>query len=373
MPATAVRRTSGTPRGGGACTGEAAYSAVVHIDFVSDNASGLCPEALDAFVAAHDGRAAPYGGDDETAGAAAALAEVLEAEVEVFLVATGTAANTLGVASLTRPWQRILCEEFAHLATDESTAPERVTGCRVTTVPAGGRKLTPADLEARHAALADRGVHSVAPGVVSISNATELGEVYAPDEVAALADTAHELGYRVHVDGARFANAVASLGCAPRALTTDAGVDVLSFGGTKNGLALGEAVVLLPGPWQQSAAAAMPMLRKSHGHLLSKHRYLAAPFAAVLADGAWLRHAAHANAMARRLSQGLAALDSPPRFPTQANGVFVDLAPAVAARLQAAGWAFHHLGHPQWRLARLMTSFDTEAARVDRLLADAAG
>ena len=343
------------------------------IEFVSDNASGLCPEALDAFVAAHDGRAAPYGSDEQTAEATAAFADVLEADVEVFLVATGTAANTLALASLTRPWQRILCEEFAHLATDESTAPERITGCRVTTVPADGRKLTPDDVERRHASLSDRGVHSVAPGVVSISNATEFGEVYTPVEVAALANTAHELGYRFHVDGARFANAVAALGCTPRELTGEAGVDAMSFGGTKNGLAMGEAVVLFPGPSQPTAAAALPMLRKSHGHLLSKHRYLAAPFAAVLADGAWLRHAAHANAMARRLSDGLAALESPPRFATQANGVFVELDRLVESRLRRAGWAFHHLGHPQWNLARFMTSFDTEVEQVDRLLADAAG
>ena len=343
------------------------------IDFVSDNASGLCPEALDAFVAAHGGRAAPYGADEETSRAVRAFAEVFDAEVEVFFVATGTAANTLAIASLTRPWQRILCEEFAHLATDESTAPERLTGCRVTTVPAQGRKLSPDHLEQREAALSDRGVHSVAPGVVSISNPTELGEVYTPAEVVALAQAAHALGYRLHVDGARFANAVAALGCAPRELTVDAGVDAMSFGGTKNGLAMGEAVVLFPGRWQQEAAALLPSLRKSHGHLLSKHRYVAAPFAAVLADGAWLRHAAHANAMAGRLSGGLGDLGCPPGVPTDANGVFVDLEASVEARLREAGWVFHHLGHPQWRLARFMTSFDTQAGRVDELLTDAAG
>ncbi len=345
----------------------------MRIDFVSDNASGLCPEALDAVAGVRGGRAAPYGADGATAEVAAAFADVFEDDVEVFLVATGTAANTLGIASLTRPWQRILSEEFAHLATDESTAPERITGCRVTTIPAGGRKLTPAALEEREAGLSDRGVHSVAPGVVTLSNPTELGEVYTPAEVAAVAETAHRLGYRVHVDGARFANAVAALGCAPRALTVDAGVDALSFGGTKNGLALGEAVVLLPGPHQREAAAALPALRKAHGHLLSKHRYVAAPFAAVLADGAWLRHAAHANAMARRLSDGLAALGCSPGVPTEANGVFMELDPVVDARLRASGWAFHHLGHPAWELARFMASFDTAPADVDHLLADAAG
>jgi threonine aldolase len=342
------------------------------IDFVSDNASGLCPEALDAMVAASGGRAGAYGGDEDTTRASAVFKEVFGADTEVFFVATGTAANTLAIASLTRPWQQILCEEFAHLANDESTAPERITGCRVVTLPARGRKLVPDDIE-RRASIPARGVHHPAPGVVSISNPTEFGEVYGPAEVAALADAAHRYGYRLHVDGARFANAVASLGCDPRELTVDAGVDALSFGGTKNGLALGEAVVLFPGEFQVEAAAAFPTLRKSTGHLLSKHRYVTAPFEAVLASGAWLRHASHANAMARRLSEGLAELGCPPRFATDSNGVFSALTPSVAARLRDAGWEFHLFGPGEEQAARFMASFDTPADRVDQLLGDAAG
>jgi threonine aldolase len=341
------------------------------IDFVSDNASGLCPEALDAIVAASGGRAGAYGADDDTARAMSAFAEVFGRETTVFFVATGTAANTLAIASLTRPWQQILCEEFAHLANDESTAPERLTGCRVVTLPAGGRKLTPDDVD-RRAGLPAREVHHPAPGVVSISNPTEFGEVYGPAEVAALADAAHRHGYRLHVDGARFANAVAALDCDPRELSVDAGVDALSLGGTKNGLALGEAVLLFPGPAQADAADAFPTLRKSSGHLLSKHRYVTAPFQAVLADGAWLRHAAHANEMARRLSAGLADLGCPPRFATQANGVFATLDADVDERLRAAGWVFHLFGPPGGQAARFMTSFDTPPERVDALLVDAA-
>lgn len=342
------------------------------IDFVSDNASGLCPEALQAMVAASGGRAGAYGGDEDTARADSAFAGVFGPDTEVFFVATGTAANTLAIASLTRPWQQILCEEFAHLANDESTAPERLTGCRMVTLPARGRKLVPEDVE-RRASMPARGVHHPAPGVVSISNPTEFGEAYGPAEVAALADAAHRHGYRFHVDGARFANAVASLDCDPRALTVDAGVDALSFGGTKNGLALGEAVLLFPGEAQAEAAAAFPTLRKSAGHLLSKHRYVTAPFEAVLTDGAWLRHAGHANAMARRLSEGLAELGCPPRFPTDTNGVFAALAPEVDRRLRAAGWVFHLFGPVDGRAARFMTSFDTPSERVEQLLQDAAG
>jgi threonine aldolase len=342
------------------------------IDFVSDNASGLCPEALDALVDARGGRAGPYGADTATERARAAFAELFGTSTEVFFVATGTAANTLALASLTRRWQRILCEEYAHLANDESTAPESVTGCRVVTVPAGGAKLTPESLERRDASLG-RSVHQPAPGAVTISNPTEFGEVYGPAEVAALADAAHRHGYRLHVDGARFANAVAALDCDPRELSVDAGVDALSLGGTKNGLALGEAVLLFPGLAQADAADAFPTLRKSSGHLLSKHRYVTAPFEAVLADGAWLRHAAHANEMARRLSAGLADLGCPPRFATQANGVFATLDADVDERLRAAGWVFHLFGPPGGQAARFMTSFDTPPDRVDALLADAAG
>ncbi len=342
------------------------------LDFVSDNASGLCPEALEAVTATSGGRAGAYGGDDDTARAEAVFTDLFGADTAVFFVATGTAANVLAIASLTRPWQQILCEEFAHLANDESTAPERQTGCRVVPLPAGGHKLTPDDVE-RRASVPSRGVHSPAAGVVSISNPTEFGEVYTPAEVAALAETAHRHGYRLHVDGARFANAVAALDCDPRELTVDAGVDALSFGGTKNGLAMGEAVLLFPGPARSEAEAAFPRLRKSTGHLLSKHRYVSAPFAAVLAEGAWLRHAAHANEMAARLSDGLAALGCPPRVPTDSNGVFALLDPDVDARLRDAGWIFHLFGPVGGQAARFMASFDTPPERVEQLLADAAG
>lgn len=336
-------------------------------DFLSDNSAGLCPEAVEALLAQQGGRETAYSDDRATADAVAAIRDVLEADAEVFFVATGTAANTLGIAALVQPWQRVLCEQWAHFAVDESTGPELLANCRVTTIPNDGRKLTPAILLDADRSL-ERGVHHPMPGAVTISNPTEHGEVYTPDEVAALADAAHARGYRLHLDGARFANAVAALGCTPRDLTV--GVDALSFGGAKNGLALGEAVVFLPGPAQHEAAARFPHLRKAAGHLVAKNRYLAAPFAAVLRDDVWLRHAGHANAMASRLAAGLARAGVTPRFAVEANLVFAPLTDGLDRHLTDRGWRYHMPGHPDWRVARFVTAFDTPPERVDRLVAD---
>jgi threonine aldolase len=274
--------------------------------FRSDNNSGLCPEALQALVDANDGRhELAYGDDGWTARALAAFAALFGEGTEGGLVATGTAANTLAVAALTEPWQQVVCHELSHWAEHESTAPERFTGCRTRTRGGRGGKLWP-EMLAQLDSAADAGVHEPAPGVVTISNPNEMGLVYTPAEVRALAEAAHAAGYRLHVDGARFGNAVAHLGCQPRELTIDAGVDALSFGGTKNGLAMGEAVLFFPqgdGDDHARASRRFPFLRKSAAHLVSKHRFIAAPFCAVLRDEIWLRHAAHANAMAAQLGK----------------------------------------------------------------------
>jgi threonine aldolase len=339
--------------------------------FRSDNNAGLCPEARAALVSADDGsHDIAYGDDAWTARAVDAFRGLVGPEAGVWFVATGTAANTLAIASLTEPWQQVVCHAHSHYNEDESTAPERITHCRTVRIVTDDSRLTPADVEG---AATHRGdVHQPQPGVVTISNPTEFGTVYTPEQTAALAETAHRLDYRLHVDGARLANAVASLGCDLRALTTDAGVDAVSFGGTKNGLALGEAVLLLPqgdGAWFRRAAAAFPHHRKSTGHLLSKHRFVAAPFAATLADGAWLRHAGHANAMARRLAEGLAARGLPAVFPVEANAVFVDYPAAVADAVERAGLASYRFGGPARNAFRLMASFDTRPEDVDALLA----
>ncbi|MCA9714231.1 MAG: threonine aldolase [Myxococcales bacterium] len=342
----------------------------------------MCPEALSALSACEGGYAIGYGDDDETARAVAAFRALFGADTGVFFVATGTAANTLAVAAMTEPWQRVVCHQYSHWADDESTAPERVTLCRTTALAsrADPTKLAPEDLKDIFTA-GRRDVHSPAPGVLTLTNPTELGTVYTPAETRALCELAHAHGYRVHVDGARFANAVATVsaragldpGATCRALTVDAGVDALSFGGTKNGLAFGEAVLFFPQVKTPDVARAItrfPYLRKSTGHLLSKHRFVSAPFARVL-DGArapWLAHASRANAMARRLVRGLERQGLEPQFVCEANGVFIRFAPALDQALRAQGYAYYPFESPRGPVARLMCSFNTPESAVDGLL-----
>lgn len=355
--------------------------------FRSDNNAGVTPEAMRAIADANGGHAIGYGDDESTARAVAAFRDLFGPTCAVFFVATGTGANTLAVASLTEPWQRVLCHTHSHWNDDESTAPERVTHCRTTPLhpTAGdGSKLTVADIE--HAGAQGRNdVHQPGAGVLSLSNSTEFGTVYTPEEMRALCDVAHRFGYRVQVDGARFANAVAAVmertgekdaGVVCRALSVDAGVDALCFGGTKNGLALGEAIVFFPqgdGEAFRRATMALPYHRKGTGHLLSKHRFISAPFAQTLSDGSWLRHAAHANAMAHRLGDGLREMGVKVRFPVDANGVFVELPDALHRALQSKGHQYYPFGDAEWKLYRFMCSFDTAPADVDGLLADVRG
>jgi threonine aldolase len=341
--------------------------------FRSDNNAGLCPEALSAIAAANDDHQTAYGDDEWTEKGVSAFRALFGAEAAVFFVATGTAANTLAMAALTEPWQQILCHADSHLNDDESTAPERMTHCRIVAIRSDSPLLTPGDV--RKAASHTRGdVHQPQPGVLSIANSTELGAVYTPSLMRALCETAHELGYRVHVDGARFANAVAAAGCDPRDLAMRAGVDALSFGGTKNGLAAGEAVIFFPRDdapeVYNRAVSTFPFHRKGTGHLLSKHRFVTAPFNEVLRSGAWLRHAAHANEMAAALARGLVTLGYDVPYPTQANAVFVRLPPEADAELQRRGHGYYPFGPDG--LVRLMCSFDTTPGDVEALLADAA-
>ncbi|TPV92754.1 MAG: hypothetical protein B7733_24115 [Myxococcales bacterium FL481] len=337
--------------------------------FLSDNTSGLCPEALAAITRANDGaHVRGYGDDVYTQRAELALRTLFGATTSVFFVATGTAANTLAIAALTQRWETIVSHRHSHLHEHESTGPELITGCRNVVVGHRDDKIEPADLD-RFAAMR-HDVHQPQPGVLTLSNPTEFGTVYRPGELRALCKRAHELGFRVHVDGARFANAVAALDCDPKEITTDVGVDALSFGGTKNGLAGGEAVVFFPhgdGRDCERAGQRFPFLRKQAGHLVSKHRFLAAPFEAVLADNVWLRHAGHANDMAARLADGLARLGHPPAFPCETNSVFVRLAPEIARRLRAAGHRFYNFG-PAGEWVRLICSFDTRPEEVDAAL-----
>src|SRR6266568_4190659 len=310
------------------------------MNFASDNAAAVAPEILAALARANEGSALAYGNDGWTKGVEARFAEIFAHDVAVFLVPTGTAANALALAHLTPPWGAVLCHHEAHIATDECGAP-----------------------------------HHVSPSVLSLSQATEAGTIYRPDEIRELAEIAHARGLALHLDGARIGNAIARMNASPAQATWMAGVDALSFGATKGGALAAEAVVF----FDPARGAKMSERRKRGGHLISKHRFLAAQIEAYLADDLWLELARHANAMADRLAAGLAAANIVPVWPVEANEVFVALPSQIDARLKAAGasyypWTTDALPNGvalsrDATLVRLVTSFATTADEVDRFVA----
>ncbi|HSB19916.1 MAG TPA: low specificity L-threonine aldolase [Anaeromyxobacteraceae bacterium] len=331
--------------------------------FASDNYAGICPEAWAAMAEANVGHEPGYGDDAWTARAADLIRELFETDCEVFFVFNGTSANSLSLASLGQSYHSIVCHEVAHVETDECGAPEFFSnGMKVLTVPGADGKVTPAALERVVRRRDD--VHYPKPRAVSLTQATELGSVYGPDELKAIWATARSLGLRIHMDGARFANAVAELGVAPKEITWQAGVDVLCFGGTKNGMAVGEAVVF----FDRELAREFDYRCKQAGQLASKMRFLAAPWVGMLKDGAWLRNARHANAMARRLEEELRGVPGVRLLHRrQANSVFAELPAPVRDGLRARGWRFYDF--IAWGGARLMCSWDTT---LDDVLAFAA-
>ncbi len=336
--------------------------------FASDNTVGLAPEALAALVAANPGSAAAYGDDAWTQRARGLVRDLFETDCAVFFVFNGTAANALALAALCRRHHSILCHEVAHIDTDECGAPEFFTGGSKIIPLAGPQgKLRPADLAPVLAG--GRGVHSHQPGVLSLTQGTEWGTLYTPDEVGALCAVAKKHRLAVHMDGARFATAAAALaprGVTPADLTWRAGVDVLCLGGTKNGLGSSVAVVF----FNPEPAREFEYRVKQAGQLDSKLRFAAAQWVGMLETGAWQRHAAHANAMAARLAAALRPLPGI-RFlaEPQANGVFLELPPAAVAKLEASGWHFYRfIGDHGYRL---MCSWATAPEAVDRFAADA--
>jgi threonine aldolase len=337
------------------------------VNFLSDNAAPVAPTILDAIVRANDGFATAYGDDDWTRSVERHLSEIFE--VAVFLVPTGTAANALALAHVTPPWGAVLCHADSHIATDECGAPEFFGGgIKLVQLPGDQGKITAETLKGFLANNFEHSPHQLIPSALSITQATETGTVYRLGEIAALCEIAHERSLAVHMDGARFANAVVRLGATPAQATWQSGIDVLSFGATKAGALAAEAVVF----FDPTRAAFMAERRKRAGHLLSKHRFLAAQFAAILEDGRWLALARHANLMADRLSANLAAVGLAPVWPVEANLVFVVLPRALDARLKAAGAKYYErtntslkLGRDQI-LARLVTSFATQEDEVQR-------
>jgi threonine aldolase len=343
------------------------------MNFASDNTAGIAPAILEAITKANNGFALGYGSDAVTERLRARIGEVFEHEVAVFLVPTGTAANALGIAQLAPPWGAVLCHEDSHLAIDECGAPEFFGGgLKVLGLPGEAGKVTTHALKATLDRGPWGGPHHATASVFSLTQATEAGTVYTLDEVRALAEIAHRRGLSVHVDGARFANALVALGTTPAEASWKSGVDVLSLGATKGGALAAEAVVL----FDPARAQGMPERRKRAGHLLSKHRFVAAQLDAFLADGLWLELARHANEMADRLARGLEREGFRPVWPVEANAVFAALPRPLDGALRAAGasyyeWSSRNLSRslgPQDVLVRLVTSFATTEHDVSNFL-----
>ncbi len=332
--------------------------------FASDNYAGICPEAWVAMEQANVGHERSYGDDQWTEQAADLIRDVFETDCQVFFVFNGTAANSLSLASLCQSYHSILCSDVAHVETDECGAPEFFSnGTKVLLVPGEGGKLDPGGVERMVKKRTD--IHYPKPRVVSLTQATEVGTVYTPDDIKAIWARAKSFGLRMHMDGARFANAVASLGVAPKEITWQAGVDVLCFGGTKNGMAVGDAVVF----FNRELAHEFDYRCKQAGQLSSKMRFLSAPWVGMLKDGAWLRNAKHANTMAAYLETGLRDLAGVKfLFPRQANAVFAELPRPAIEGLWAKGWMFYtFIGQGG---CRLMCSWDTRLEDVDRFTSD---
>ena len=333
--------------------------------FASDNYAGICPEAWAALQYANQGSAPAYGEDEWTRRAADAFRDLFRTNCEVFFVFNGTAANALALSALCQSYHGVICSGSAHVETDECGATEFFSnGSKLLTAETVSGKLTRQDV--RRLATSRSDIHFPKPRVVTITQTTETGQVYRVDEVDAISSTCRDLGLRLHMDGARFAHACATLGAAPADLTWRAGVDVLSFGGSKNGMAVGEAVIF----FDRAMAEHFDYRCKQAGQLAAKMRFLSAPWVGLLESGAWLRNAKHANGCAARLAariEGLPGVEI--AFPVEANGVFLKAPGRVLAALRERGWRFYtFIGGS----ARFMFAWDSDPVQVDKLADDIA-
>ncbi len=333
--------------------------------FGSDNHSGVHPEVFAAMMAANVGHAHAYGDDEWTARATAIVKRHVGGECDVAFVWNGTGANCVSFAAVCAPWHSVICAQTAHVNCDECAAPERVAGVKLVPVATTDGKLTPALVEPHLSVLGFE--HSAQPRVVSVSNVTELGTVYTPDELRALSRHAHDHGLLLHVDGARIANAAASLGCTMRELTLDAGVDMLSLGGTKNGMLAGEAVVLMGG----ARTSDLKFVRKQLTQLSSKMRFISSQFVAMLEGDLWLESARHANEMTQRLAAGARSAGVTLTQQPQANEIFALIDADKVASLQERFhfYTWRENAAPGMHEVRWVTSWDTTAEDVDRLVA----
>jgi threonine aldolase len=336
-------------------------------EFASDNTAAICPEAWTALEEANSHGAPSYGEDRWTARACERVREIFETDCEVFFVFNGTAANALALAQICQSFHSVLCHEHAHIQTDECGAPEFFTkGSKLLVVGGADGKI---DLGEAAAVVAKQPeLHSHKPRVISLAQSTEMGTVYTREEIAAIGEFARRRNLLVQMDGARFANAIAALNCAPKEITWEAGIDVLCFGGTKNGVGAGELVIF----FKKELAREFDYRAKQAGQLASKMRFLAAPWVALLTDDVWLRNARRANAAARKLAdrlRGEVKIDIV--FPVESNAVFIRLRENLARDLQACGWNFYKFIDPD--IYRLMCSWSVTDNDIDELVADLRG
>lgn len=341
------------------------------MNFASDNTAPVAPDILDAIVQANRGYSLGYGNDEWTTRVEQRFAEVFEREVAVFMVPTGTAANALALAQVSPPWGVVFCHAESHIATDECGAPEFFgAGLKLVGLPGADGKIAAPVLRDALAGYGGHAPHQMVASAVSLTQASEAGTIYRVDEIAALSEIAHARSLAVHMDGARFANALVRLNSTPAEMTWQSGVDILSFGATKGGALAAEAVVV----FDPQRAAYLAERRKRAGQLLSKHRFIAAQMAAYLAESRWLALARHANAMADRLTRELAALGLMPVWPVEANLVFVVLPAVLDARLKAAGASYYTRSNTALELkaghvlARLVTSFATREEDIEQFV-----
>jgi len=336
-------------------------SQIMFNQFASDNYAGICPEAMLAMQAANTGFTPSYGDDLWTERACEQLRRIFETDCQVFFVFNGTAANSLALASLCRSYHSVICHDLAHVETDECGAPEFFSnGTKLLHIQGPMGKFDLSEVERTITRRSD--IHYPRPKVLSLTQATEVGTVYTPGEIAAASELAHRYGLRVHMDGARFANAVASLGVAPADISWRAGVDVLCLGGAKNGMAIGEVVVF----FDKELAHEFEYRCKQAGQLASKMRFISAPWIGMLEGNTWLKNARHANDCAALLAAELTAIEGIRiLYPRQANSVFVEMPGEVAERLRAAGWRFYSfIGSGG---ARFMCSWQTSTEDVMQL------
>jgi threonine aldolase len=332
--------------------------------FYSDNYAGICPEAWAALAEANKGHAANYGNDEWTERACDMIRDLFETKCEVFFVFNGTAANSLALAAICQSYNSIVCHEHAHIETAECGAPEFFcNGSKVLLLPGANGKIDPNAIEGVVKKRTD--IHYPKAKAISITQATEAGTIYSKRELGAVIETAKKFNLRIHMDGARFANTIAAMNVKPKEITWEMGVEILSFGGTKNGMAVGEAVVI----FNPDLAKEFEFRAKQGAQLASKMRFLSASWVGMLKDGVWLKHAGHANAMAKRLETALHGL---PRikmaYPADTNGVFVFMPPDLIKALKERGWRFS--AHVTPDNIRLMCSWDTTPEDVDAIAAD---